>query len=57
MPTSTENCGDKMDEFLKRCFYHSGEYNSEEHFAQLDCKLKEKEVFNDLLLWINFDVC
>ncbi|KAG5553578.1 hypothetical protein RHGRI_011459 [Rhododendron griersonianum] len=38
-----ENCGDKMDEFLKRCFYHFGEYNSEEHFAQLDCKLKEKE--------------
>ncbi|KAE9457825.1 hypothetical protein C3L33_10255, partial [Rhododendron williamsianum] len=38
-----ENCGDKMDEFLKRCFYHSGQYNSEEHFAQLDCKLKEKE--------------
>ncbi|KAG5553570.1 hypothetical protein RHGRI_011451 [Rhododendron griersonianum] len=38
-----ENCGDKMDEFLKRCFYHFGEYNSEEHFARLDCKLKEKE--------------
>ncbi|KAH7574599.1 hypothetical protein JRO89_XS03G0318400 [Xanthoceras sorbifolium] len=32
-----------MDEFLKRCFYHSGQYNSEEHFAELDIKLKEKE--------------
>ncbi|PON46046.1 glucose-6-phosphate dehydrogenase [Parasponia andersonii] len=41
-----ENCQDKnhkMDEFLKRCFYHSGQYNSEEHFVELDSKLKEKE--------------
>ncbi|RVW37593.1 Glucose-6-phosphate 1-dehydrogenase, chloroplastic [Vitis vinifera] len=38
------NCGDKMDQFLKRCFYHSGQYSSEEHFAELDKKLKEKEV-------------
>lgn len=38
-----ENCGDKMDEFLKRCFYHSGQYDSEDHFAELDCKLKAKE--------------
>lgn len=40
-----ENCGDKMDQFLKRCFYHSGQYNSEEDFAELNTKLKEKEVF------------
>ena len=33
-----------MDEFLKRCFFHSGQYNSEEHFVELDSKLKEKEV-------------
>ncbi|XWS31077.1 hypothetical protein CRYUN_Cryun23aG0046400 [Craigia yunnanensis] len=38
-----ENCEDKMEQFLKRCFYHSGQYNSEEHFAELDSKLKEKE--------------
>ncbi|BAT98449.1 hypothetical protein LR48_Vigan406s022600 [Vigna angularis] len=38
-----ENCEDKMDQFLKRCFYHSGQYNSEEHFSELDIKLKEKE--------------
>lgn len=38
-----ENCGDKMDQFLKRCFYQSGQYNSEEGFAELDRKLKEKE--------------
>ncbi|KAE8676318.1 Glucose-6-phosphate 1-dehydrogenase [Hibiscus syriacus] len=39
-----ENCEDKMEQFLKRCFYHSGEYSSEEHFVELDRKLKEKEV-------------
>ncbi|XP_062009263.1 glucose-6-phosphate 1-dehydrogenase, chloroplastic-like isoform X1 [Rosa rugosa] len=37
------NCEDKMDQFLKRCFYHSGLYNSEQSFAELDIKLKEKE--------------
>lgn len=37
------NCADKMDQFLKRCFYHSGLYNSEDHFLDLDSKLKEKE--------------
>ncbi|KAL6956494.1 Glucose-6-phosphate 1-dehydrogenase 1, chloroplastic [Sarracenia purpurea var. burkii] len=38
-----ENCDDKMDKFLKRCFYHSGQYNSEEHFSELDGRLKDKE--------------
>ncbi|KAJ0733354.1 putative glucose-6-phosphate dehydrogenase (NADP(+)) [Helianthus annuus] len=38
-----ENCGDKMEEFLQRCFYHSGQYDSEEHFAELDKKLRQKE--------------
>ncbi|KAL3008089.1 hypothetical protein AAZX31_07G012500 [Glycine max] len=38
-----ENCEDKMDQFLKRCFYHSGQYNSEDHFSELDSKLREKE--------------
>lgn len=38
-----ENCADKMDQFLQRCFYHSGQYNSEDDFSKLDCKLKEKE--------------
>ncbi|GAA0165484.1 dehydrogenase [Lithospermum erythrorhizon] len=39
-----ENCEDKMTKFLQRCFYHSGQYNSEEHFAELGNKLAEKEV-------------
>jgi glucose-6-phosphate 1-dehydrogenase len=42
--TKRENCGDKMEQFQKRCFYQSGQYNSEEGFAELDRKLKEKEV-------------
>ncbi|KAG4208694.1 hypothetical protein ERO13_A03G149400v2 [Gossypium hirsutum] len=38
-----ENCSEKMDQFLKRCFYHSGQYDSEENFAQIDKKLKKHE--------------
>ncbi|KAL2481633.1 Glucose-6-phosphate 1-dehydrogenase 1 [Abeliophyllum distichum] len=38
-----ENCQAKMEEFLKRCFYHSGQYNSPEDFLELNCKLKERE--------------
>ncbi|KAL4279147.1 hypothetical protein GQ457_03G007080 [Hibiscus cannabinus] len=38
-----ENCSEKMDQFLKRCFYHSGQYDSEENFSQLDKKLKKQE--------------
>ncbi|XVF44287.1 hypothetical protein PTKIN_Ptkin02bG0108300 [Pterospermum kingtungense] len=38
-----ENCGEKMEQFLYRCFYHSGQYDSEDNFAQLDKKLKEHE--------------
>ncbi|XP_019058042.1 PREDICTED: glucose-6-phosphate 1-dehydrogenase 2, chloroplastic-like [Tarenaya hassleriana] len=38
-----ENCGEKMEEFLKRCFYHSGQYDSQQHFTELDKKLKEHE--------------
>ncbi|CAD5185114.1 unnamed protein product [Musa acuminata subsp. malaccensis] len=39
----SENCSEKMEQFLKRCFYHSGQYDSEENFAELDKKLKEHE--------------
>jgi len=40
-----------MNAFLKRCFYYSGQYDSEEDFAQLDKKLKEQEVTCET--WIN----
>ncbi|KAH9316316.1 hypothetical protein KI387_024943 [Taxus chinensis] len=39
----SENCGDKTEEFLQRCFYHSGQYKSEDDFRELDKKLKEHE--------------
>jgi glucose-6-phosphate 1-dehydrogenase len=45
-----ENCGDKMDKFLQRCFYHSGQYNSEDCFKQLSEKLEEHEVNFAVLL-------
>lgn len=44
-----------MDEFLKRCFYHSGQYSSEEDFSELDRKLKEKEVICELLFYLICD--
>lgn len=39
-----ENCGEKIEKFLKRCFYHCGQYDNQEHFVELDKKLKEHEV-------------
>lgn len=38
-----ENCGDKMESFLQNCYYHSGQYDSEESFRILDEELREKE--------------
>ncbi|XP_038990038.1 glucose-6-phosphate 1-dehydrogenase, chloroplastic-like [Phoenix dactylifera] len=38
-----ENCNDKMEQFLQRCFYQSGQYGSEENFVELDQKLRENE--------------
>lgn len=46
---------DKMDQFLKRCFYHSGQYNSEDDFAELNTKLNEKEVYvRGITFFFNF---
>ncbi|GJP48220.1 hypothetical protein CLOM_g7489, partial [Closterium sp. NIES-68] len=39
----SDDCGDKMDYFLERCFYHSGQYDSEDSFAGLDKRMKELE--------------
>ncbi|KAG0626714.1 hypothetical protein M758_2G146100 [Ceratodon purpureus] len=38
-----ENCGDKQEAFLKRCFYHAGQYSSEDSFGELSKKLHEHE--------------
>lgn len=52
MRVCRENCDAKMEHFLERCFYHSGQYNSEDDFAELDYKLKEKEVMHVLYLFL-----
>ncbi|KAE9600916.1 putative glucose-6-phosphate dehydrogenase (NADP(+)) [Lupinus albus] len=38
-----KNCNEKMDQFLKRCFYHYGQYDSQQSFVAVDKKLKEHE--------------
>ncbi|KMZ70404.1 glucose-6-phosphate dehydrogenase [Zostera marina] len=38
-----ENCSGKMDKFLQRCFYHPGQYGSNQDFAELHNKLQKKE--------------
>lgn len=38
--TPGEKCDEKMDEFLKRCTYVQGEYNSAEAFRQLHSELR-----------------
>ncbi|XP_059316495.1 glucose-6-phosphate 1-dehydrogenase, chloroplastic [Lycium ferocissimum] len=51
----SENCGEKMEQFLERCFYHSGQYDSQENFAELDKKLKEHEAgrFSNRLFYLS----
>lgn len=36
-----EKCSQKMDEFLPRCFYHRGNYQSETTFRELDYVLRD----------------
>ena len=38
-----EDCGDKMDYFLDRCFYQPGQYGSEEDFQKLSDRMTETE--------------
>ncbi|KZV54326.1 hypothetical protein F511_03581 [Dorcoceras hygrometricum] len=49
-----ENCDEKMEQFLRRCFYHSGQYNSEEDFSGLHHKLSEKEELVENLSVLRF---
>eukprot|EP00884_Botryococcus_braunii_P023027 jgi/Botrbrau1/9408/Bobra.0252s0033.1 len=37
------DCGDKMDTFLERCYYQSGQYDSGADFAVLDSRLSDLE--------------
>ena len=47
-----ENCGDKQEAFLKRCFYHAGQYSSEDSFGELSKKLHEHEVCVSLSIFV-----
>lgn len=40
-----------MEQFLQRCFYHSGQYDSQENFAELDKILKKHEVSFSFFLY------
>lgn len=44
-----------MDQFLERCLYFSGMYNSETHILDFDCKLKDKAggKFSNRLLYLS----
>lgn len=46
----SENCGDKFDQFLERCFYQPGQYASEDDFRTLADRLGEVEKVILLLL-------
>jgi glucose-6-phosphate 1-dehydrogenase len=43
-----ENCGDKFDKFLERCFYQPGQYASEDDFEALAERLGEVETVSML---------
>ncbi|KAF1888614.1 hypothetical protein Lal_00011388 [Lupinus albus] len=49
-PGRRENCNEKMDQFLKRCFYHYGQYDSQQSFVAVDKKLKEHEVIGEAVI-------
>ncbi|KAK3280734.1 Glucose-6-phosphate 1-dehydrogenase [Cymbomonas tetramitiformis] len=40
---NSEGCGEKMEYFLSRCLYVSGQYNEAADFAQLDSALSQAE--------------
>lgn len=44
------DCSDKMDTFLARCFYQSGQYDSGADFTALDARLSDLEQVRFLLL-------
>jgi glucose-6-phosphate 1-dehydrogenase len=41
-----ESCEDRMNEFLARCFYVQGQYNSKESFINLHCEMQKIETFD-----------
>ena len=41
--TDKDKCGDKMGDFLARCFYQPGQYKDEADFAKLSGRMTEYE--------------
>ena len=41
--TDKDKCGDRMDDFLARCFYQPGQYKSEADFSTLADRMSEYE--------------
>ena len=41
--SGAEDCGDKMEEFLSRCFYQAGQYDDPEDFKALDRAMLQTE--------------
>ena len=41
--TNKEECGDKMADFLKRCFYQPGQYKEQNDFQKLSDRMSEIE--------------
>ena len=48
--TNKEECGDKMADFLKRCFYQPGQYKEQNDFKKLSDRMSEIEGVGDLSL-------
>ncbi|KAK9829954.1 hypothetical protein WJX72_008851 [[Myrmecia] bisecta] len=41
--SNKDECGDKLEEFLDRCFYHAGQYSDSKDFAALSERMAAKE--------------
>ena len=53
--TDKDKCGDKMTDFLSRCFYQPGQYKEQADFQKLSDRMTEYEgVRSDIQLWTEF---
>lgn len=41
--TDKDKCGNKMDDFLERCFYQPGQYKEKADFEKLSTRMTEYE--------------
>ncbi len=47
--SGSSSCGDKMDAFLDRLYYHPGQYDSDSDFAALSGRMDELEQVDTIL--------